>query len=35
MAVPPFVDSVVVMLTGMHVPKGSAEGMYVSVELPH
>ncbi|GAA2339888.1 hypothetical protein OKJ48_22530 [Streptomyces kunmingensis] len=35
MAVNPFVDGIVVMLTGMHVPKGSSTRMRTEVEAPH
>ncbi|MEB3962877.1 hypothetical protein OKJ48_21880, partial [Streptomyces kunmingensis] len=35
MAVDPFVDAVVVMLTGMRVPRGSSARLRDEVELPH
>ncbi|GAA2338657.1 hypothetical protein OKJ48_04685 [Streptomyces kunmingensis] len=35
MAVNPFLDGIVVMLTGMHVPRGSASRMHHEVEVPH
>ncbi|HEY5834683.1 hypothetical protein, partial [Streptomyces sp.] len=35
MAVNPFLDGVVVALTGMHIPKGSAARMSSEVEAPH
>ncbi|MEU0950276.1 hypothetical protein ABZ379_47735, partial [Streptomyces canus] len=35
MAVDPFLDGIVVMLTGMHVPRGSAARLRVEVEVPH